>query len=702
MRKILAILLLFASAQLFAANAALEKTVTLKQLSTQNSINFIGPGAEKALYLPTPLGWKINAIQLHLLVKNSNLPHRPTSLTAFINNQPIQSFNLQSLQNGIGEWNLTIPASVITENNTTVLIKSGWESNDTTTCKNFSDPSFWSSIDGQSTITYQYTENETKAVLTTFPQPFINPFGIEKDAVTIVLPDQFNHDDLEALFYVAQTLTRLQTWRGMNITGVKASELTDVQKNSTNLIFIGSSQHASFNSPLIKWPLTQNEKHEWLDKQRQKIADDTGIVMIAPSPWNLHHIVLAVTGNGDSGTAKAALWLRSPRLTRSLLSLDYVLTNQTDTKMLQTPDWSDTRFNALGFNSQTVYGDGESTLNYVIKLPPDKIAKSMDINLKYTTSPLLSKTANSFLSLTVNQAPISSIRLEPGTVDEQQWKVHIKREDLLRGDNLLSFTFHLKFHNNTCANDDQRLAYATLKSNSTLSVRFRSEQASVNFHTFNASDNNVALLLPHQHDYFTQSLFISSVIEFAKALINTPSFVVAFNDSDIGQLYGDRNLIYIGKLDDNPSLAKQRSQFPFLFKSGLLDIRPSLLPLLSMNGETPDALLEIIPSPFNLHRSLLFICTNATNHYDLALDVLTDTNKNKYLKGDTALIYANGTFTSINAQQLQMKVENKHRLSEAHILSSTGLISFLVVFFGGLILLILYRRLRRYFSKNDK
>lgn len=683
---------------------ALEKTITLKQLTTQDSISFVGPGAEKALYFPAPTHWQINHISLHLLVKNSNMPNHPTSLTAFVNNQPINSFNLQSMASQPASWDMTLPSSVIQGETVTMIIKSGWEIKDGTVCRNFSDPSFWTTLDGQSTITYDYSEKPFLASLATFPQPFINSSAIEKDHVTFVLPNEFDHNDLETLFFATQTLTRLQTWRGILLDGIKDIELNDSKRNTTHLIVIGNGKNNSLlSSTTISWPLAQNNQHEWIDQHQQKIPDDTGIIMIASSPWNPHYAILAITGNSDVAIKKAVSWLRYPKLNRSLLATNYALIKQTPaTSPLLPINWSQVSFKELGFKTQTIYGNGENTLNYVIKLPPDKIAKNMTITVNYKTSPLLSKTANSFLALSVNQQPISGIRLNPDTGDEETWQINIKGDDLLRGDNLLSFTFHLKFHNNACENDDETLAYASINATSSLDVHFKNKSGWLNFHSFNGTYNPVTLFLPTQDQLFSSSDLLSTIIAFGKALIHVPAFNIADDANILNKTYQTNDLIFIGKFAQNKVLAGIQAHFPISFKNGLLDIKPSLLPLIAMSGETPNALLEIIPSPFFVDRTLLLISANTLNDYDLALDVLSNESKNRFLKGDTALIYANGTYTSINTQELLARAENKHRILEANLLGSTGLITFLIVFFGGIGLLIIYRRLRRYFSKNGK
>lgn len=677
----------------------INATITLQELTTQDAFVLKGLGVSKDLYLPILSDWDVENITLHLNVFRDNLVYKNFSITAFIKDYPISSIDLTSAINKTNNWNIVIPSQYITTPLITVSFRRN-VSEGGITCDNLSDPSTWAGFTGDSTVSYRYKELPYQSNLSIFPAPFVNEASLYKDHALILLPDQFDTDLLKATYYVANTLYRRQSWRGLDLVGTTDKQITDDMKAKNNIILIGAGNQIKSIIAQADVPLKMNADGMFVDANNKVFPDTTGIVMELTSPWNPHHAILVVTGNAITAVIKATEALRDKRFGRSVIYKKYALIDFATIESNKPINWDNVSLGEMGYKNTVVYGSGDEPIKYDINFPLNKSPTSMDMTLHYSVSPLISARESSFLSLKVNNFPITGEKINDNQARKTAWKFHINGDNLLPGKNLFEFDFHLKFYNRDCNPNDWSLVWGAIYADSQMNVKFDKNETGLTFSDFNLLDQNVSVFLPKKQSIFSGVQLIDLIINMAKNISHVGQFNMYYDDAEIAKVAKYNNVIYIGNMTDNSTLNSLRHHFPMCYLNNKIVVKPSIMPYFHMSDETPISLIELINSPYDKSQEFLLITANAIDGYHLAIDTFFNPNKNQYLRGNVVFVYQDGTFTSIDTNRLEIKSLNEQVTQGLKKSVFLGAIVFATIFFGGIILMIGYRRLKHYFFGN--
>jgi hypothetical protein len=676
-------------------------TLSIKDLIVQDGFVLKGMGGGRDLYLPILPNWKVGGIHLHLLIARDKSSNNNVSVTALVKDFPISSINLSNVGDAPIAWDIDVPAKYLDGKVVTVALRRNWNEQGVT-CTNYQDPGSWISIAGNSTIQYDYVTQPYQPNLSLFPAPFIVDPSIKKADALILLPQKFDTEDLESVYYVANTLTSRQTWRGIDISGSAIYQASDGEKAAHNVIIVGTADEIRGMIGLLDLPLKSDSSGMLVDSQNKRIDDNVGVVMIMTSPWNSQNALLIVTGNSHKGVKRAAQSLREPKFNKAVLFDKYALIDSIVRSSYAPIDWSNTTLADLGYKDMVVYGGGENSIKYDINLPANMIPQGIDMTVDYAASPLLSSRNSSFVSLKVNDFPITGIRVSAGDNQKEKWKFHVNGENLLPGKNQFNFGFNLKFYNTDCSPDDMSLAWGVIYASSKIQADLEKSDMGLTFGDFSVTKQNVSVFLPNDTKVLSMQELLELTLDMARNVFKIDNFQIYRDHDNLKNLAQDSNIIYIGSITDNSVLNDYRHHFPFCYLNNRLVVRPSLQSYLHVSDEIPVALIELISSPFDTDQQFLLITANDINGYKTAIDIFFNANKNQYLRGNAALVYGDGTFTSIDTNKLELKAKNNKLIKDTKRNVFPGLSVFLTIFFGGIILLIIYRRAKRYFSKTPK
>lgn len=681
-----------------ADTAIVSKTYTLLQLGGTDGFALKGSSTSQLFYLPIKKEWDLTNVTLHLIVQRAAFAGQTTTLTLYLGEKPISTFELKGNENGSVAWDVTVPVNLIKGD----LINLKLESVINTVEWKCDNPSYWVYINGDSTVTYYYKTYEYFPDLSRFPYPFINHPAFEKDALIVALPTVFAPKTIAATFNVANALSSRQTWKGLELVGERLDSLAnDNKKNHSNIIFIGTAKELNLRGMNVTWPLPISSDNEILDFNHQKIAATTGVILLLKSPWNPAYALLVVTGNTGEAVEKAALMLRKANFSNSVLFNEHALVTEKPQINIRPNRWSEATFQRLGFTNKTAFGNSDTSLSYDINLPQDKLIKGMDLELDYANSPFLSKTIPSYLTLLVNGAPISGIILSSQSNKDKKWNIHINGQNLNPGENRLIFNFRMKLDTNRCTPDETSLAWTTLYASSFLKIDFSEQRPLLNFKIFDINADALTIAIPSTEAFFRSNDFIQGVLALGKKMLQTASVeVVDINALNAKQLT-DQNVLYMGKLENDLVLSHERNHFPFYFWHDQLEMNPALRGRFAVSSEAPIGVVEVVPSLFNQNKSLLFISATSDTGYKLALDVLNNPIKNDLIKGNVVLVYKNGTFTSVQSQRILNNEKSKQQrvnIQQRVMYGSLALALCVALF---IFLLRIVRKMKRYFSKNQ-
>jgi hypothetical protein len=674
----------------------LQKAFTLKSISGTDGALLTGANAMRVFYLPVPPAWKLDNITLQLYIYSSSLLGTPSTLTALVNGNPISTERLDQHFNFNNTWNITIPADLITGSIVNLTINNMLDDFGNN-CYNLSSPKFWVFIAGKSIINYNYKVEDYKPDLTQYPFPFVTNPSIEKDSVVVVLPDDPSLEDFTAAFYVTNSLINKSSWLGVNVIATTVGKITDDQKNNHHLIYIGQADQLRLADMQTTWPLTVTPKIAAANGQ--VVNDETGVLMLSQSPWNAKRALLVITGNSGKAVSKAANMLRNSEFNTTVLFNQYALITQDNEEVNYHADWTDTTLKNLNFPNQFLYGSGQNVMTYDIDLPLNKVIKGVNLSIHYSVSPFISTKDSSFLTLRVNDVPIDGITLAPSGAKINNWNVYIDGNNLHNGKNHLTFIFDLYNKNQHCKPEDTSLVWGTIYNSSTLHLDLENKNPFLNFSMFKTSPYTLTVALPKNQAYFKTLDFTQQVINLSKAMPLMSGVNFIYNDDLVSDQLMNDNVLYIGDIYQNKAIFSLISNIPFYYDQHKLVINRLIKPYVAVSHEIPISINEIIPSPSNPDRLMMIMMAEEDEGFKKSIDIFTDTKMSALIDGNVALVYANGTFTSIKADKI-IEAANRKKKVEHNI----------VYFFISIVLLIIliivtrktYIYVRNYFTPKSK
>jgi len=622
-----------------------SKTYSLLQISGLNGFIFKSINASNLLYLPINPQWDIQSIDLHLTLYRATFQDKATNMSAFITDIPISSMQLMGGSADRTNWDITIPQNDISGNLLSVKISS-YSPEKGYNCT-ITDTGSWVYITSNSTITYHYSIKPYVPDLRKFPYPFINTQSLDKDSAYLITNSNINTNTLESMLYVANTLGRAQTWRGLDLIVDSLEKLNDAQKASKNIILVGTAQDLNLSKLPVTWPVTIDKNTNILVKDGQTIPTDQGIIMLAKSPWNPQFAVMAITGNSDAAVKKAGKKLRDPNLINNIMYPEYISVNQVSDDATSSSTEEPIILANLGEGDRVVNGVGENSINYTLDLSRENVIDYIYANVQYATSPFL--THNSTLSLKVNDLPVTGISLIKGNNPYSWWKVRIPHNFIVPGLNTISFIYALHLPVENCSPSEADTAWGVIGKETSFDITYSGKKAIPSISALASyMTNNLIIAIPLDKSE-TTPYNKQNLVNLLKYLNKVTDIKVIGNNQITKEDLTNNDVIYIGYTQLVDLLKKEKIVLPLYFANNKLNINPLFINTLSLSDETPVSISELIYSPFNSNKLIFFISSSSIAGYQNALDTIIQSEKRQIINGNIVVNYPNGTFTTLNA-----------------------------------------------------
>lgn len=679
-------------------NGMIDKTYTFSEVNGLEGFTLRGSNATREFYLPILREWDFSSVTLHLILYRAAFLARSTTLTLYASNRPIDSIELSGL--GINKtWDVTLPASLV-KNGLISLLFSSVVNEVGFSCYNLINPSYWIYVSGDSTVTYHYKNSNYSPDLAKLPYPFIHDPSLTQDTVLIVLPDKPSLKILSASFNVANMLGNKATWRGIKINNTSTSQIATNPNKDSNIIMIGTGKELGLNTISNNWSLPIDQDGTILDKNKQKIADNVGVILLSSSPYNPKDALLAVTGNSEEAVNNAALMLRDPDFANTVLYSSQALVLTKPNIVPMKPHWQDITLKMLGFNNQTVYGSaGDTLIDYDIELPQDKKIKKLTLSVNYVVSNFLKNQGAPYLTIRVNGTPVGGTELTVKDETIKTWDFDIDGSNFLPGKNRITFDFNIRLKNQDCNPQVTSLAWVTLFSSTQLHVDLENKDNFLSFPQFTSSNKDLAIAIPTSQAFFQDVNFIQKLLEFAK-LMQQMGYVDFYDVNALNnQNMQDKDILYVGDINNN-ALKPYLKSIPFYFANNNLHVSKDLLSELSISNETPAAITELLTSFFNPNNLMLFIMGRDSAGYLSGIDALTNTKKVGLINGNVVLTYENNTFNSVQSQKLKIQADNKKKIKNAAVVFYYFIGAVILFIIGIVLAIVIRRKWKYYFSKN--
>jgi len=596
---------------------------TFDELKWNSGNQLLGARAEKTFYLAVPQQWRLNQVKLHLIISHSALLQPNSSLTVGINQTPVASLKLTPENSNPTAWDIELPLSALDSEWLAVKfigfmqLSSGYDS-----------PGNWLYISPSSGITFNYQELPFVPDLTKLPYPFVSVQTLKPKTTLIVLPDGLTANQLIPALQTANLLGFQAILKGINLGTKNINALTQADKVTNNLIFVGKINELS---PVMEtmnfWPLTLQD-NKLMTKKDEQVSVDTGVIMLTASPWNNIHGALAITGANDLAVQKAASAFLQPSTIFD--QENYVLVNESANFNQEPLDWDKVTLKTLGYSDQSVLGLGQNTISYSFNLPFNQVPVSLDMDVKLSHSPFAYRD-HAILSLVVNGTKQASLILDKTNENEGIWHVHVNEASLLPGKNALDLVYNLRGLQEGSTARAYFPGWGVIFADSSMEVEFSDVLPEALLNQFPAPfDAKTLIVIPNQPTEEETANLLQFFTKLGSMLgqpLQTGQIVSAENLTK--NRLKEQTAILIGDIQHNPWIKAMK------------------LPPISQQNQKW-GMVKLMDSPWNKKQRVMVITGSDNDAVNWAINLLLDDTLRTKLNGNFAKIDENKAITVVN------------------------------------------------------
>lgn len=655
-----------------------------------NRLRLEGVYDESRIGFTRPRNWKLLGAKALIRYQHSPaLLASRSNLIVRVNGTSVGSVPLNRKQSQIGEVLVTIPPSLIQDNNE---ISVAVQQNTDPKCSNSSDPALWTEVLPDSKLVFKFEPQPILLDFSRFPYPFFDTLSLDPNRLAYVPPAQVNQTWLTNVSRFHAMMGRLADFRPLETRLVKG---TGELKWNDRLVIIGTpSEQPILKSLKLPFTITDNQV---LDGKRTALPGDVGVLMLTSIPGKGMPVLVA-TGNGPEGVAKAVQFLVQPQNRQIGTGQALLVNDLTEVPSPNPRAWSrhlplqnsfklsdlTTRDNQP-FKDVTVRGAGAPTVEIDFRaLPDDRFIRGNTMTLVYSHGPQVNPRTSS-VDVAIDGVGIGGKQLtsEKGATRET---LNISLpENLITPTSKIQVFFRLDSKDPALCGlvNDQQL-WGTVHSDTSFNLN---RENSVNLpdlkllhvgYPFAAPQDlsNTAITLPDapsNTDLLTLLQFSERIGRLSQA--ESVKLNVYTTGTLPPEVRDEQNLVGIGTRDRFPlpeTLQAEASTGTFAL--GNFFSRQSSQGQIQTLPDTGGVIQQTI-SPWNRNRVVLALTSQTENGLKAVQDVLSRDSWFYQLKGDTVLINPNRQGVSAsdpNAYEFeflqrtpQKRIENTSLLSKA-------------------------------------
>ena len=656
-----------------------SQTFTFYDISKLDTVKLTGTNPSYEFYIPIPLHWDANTLDISLIVQFSKILNASSSLTAMVGNTPIDTIKLDSKIEQPILWKFKIPKSYLNKKLITLRLVGDMRISDDI-CADRDNKGNWVTFSANSSVTYHYQLHLSGLNLAQFPFPFIQKNAPYVDMITLVIPDQLNAKLFGPYFMMANLLSHDASWRGVRFDIKPFSEF--IQKPGTHpSILIGKPEHYDFSMFGTPENVTLNAGIWGI--HQTPLSEEDGVIWLTQYK-NLPLLVISANKLKGIRSALGSIYSKSMNYLSS--SADVFVAQPQKIVEKAWPETKIISFNELGYQDSVVFGSGENQQIYQFNLPHEYANNPVKLILNYSHSPFLQSDRPSSLTVSINDIPIGGTALKPDAAQLNQLEVVLPPEQLKIGQNTLSVMFTLVMQDNVCSRDYLSQVWGTIYANSFLEFH-RSNEAVKNQlkHYSQLTDGTVLLTLPEEEGVYRDVTLLNKMIQFA----------TSFKDAQYLEVVTANDILIRGIEHDSVSLVTHQDN-PLL----VARIQETLTKLINSLNTASSAMLKSIDSSIFTHAfnqeqnvgfatirlsekngiySRLTLYGYSANDLGIVLSLMNNQDKRHSLSGDLVVAFSNGTFTSLSTEEINTLVTTEATVAKMSRLTGILFISLFCV-----------------------
>lgn len=414
------LLLLFAiQAEMPPAEAQTPLRFTLLDING-GDLSLFGRNTEAELFVPIQSDWVPgdDLVATFLYTASPLLSAERSTVTLEVGDVFISSF-IPIPDGQEHEFRVVIPSDLISSPGIDMRFTAVLSLQNAEECEERFNVAQWLTFSRNSVFTIEPILDTTPPDLAGLPSDIVvlGAFG-NPPAVVFVLPENPTATDLTAAARVAARLGVSIRQTNLPFSVVKPSTLTQFQRNTANMVVVGTVK----DQPLLAELAAQLRLQDGLfvSEDGEPIRDDQGAVAIFNSPWNPARHILVVSANGEEGLELAGESFQSTATFETFAGPSKIISALiAEVPRVPGPPWSGetTTLAQLDFADRRVTGTSVGNISLFFRQPPGWIfEEGTRLTLHMAFSPDL-RAAEVFMDVFLNDVHLGTIDIKNTETD---------------------------------------------------------------------------------------------------------------------------------------------------------------------------------------------------------------------------------------------------------------------------------------------
>lgn len=662
----------------------------VKAYKFQDDVTINGVIGSTERFFNVSQNWDVKDLKLNLVyTKSELLDVNYSTITVFINGEPVSSKRLDGDRKYQDKWQVNIPKELVKSGYNSISIKA-YKTISDKICRDDSNTANWLVIHKQSDIELNYSLKSNSNEIKDYNSIFTNIGNEEYVDTTFVLPDKYNSNELSSIMNLS--LNMGQKLKADNFK-LDVKLKSNLKEYNNNIIYLGGTNDTSTDFLNL---LSNDEKNQ---------AKNKAVIKQVISPFNKDKRMILIISDNSKALKNATKLICNNELLNELNSSSFIIDETKDVSDIKKDTKNKLTLNDLGYNDFLLKGPFSQETNFDVSIPKNKISTAGSIlNLKFRYAKNLDF-GRSLVTVYVNDKPISSKKLSLEKADNDNLEVNLPTDVLGKNYYKIKVVFNLELKDLMCVTRDTDNPWAYILDSSFIKFDFK-DNNSLNFKSYpypfidNQQANDINVVVSKNLNSSDLSNIANIIGNMGRDAVYNTGNLNVLTDSEFLNTNKKGNLIVIGTPDDNSILKDINKDLYIKFDKNFSGFENNdKIKFLDDKYSKQLSTIQLINSPYSKSNSAIIVSSLDKNSLSSSVRYLSDNNLTRDLKGDAAVVNRDGGIQDINFKENNTKDEEPEDNSTKFKLEKSSLtfiliagFLFLTVIISAILLILKYRK----------
>ncbi|WP_419741833.1 cellulose biosynthesis cyclic di-GMP-binding regulatory protein BcsB [Paraclostridium dentum] len=662
----------------------------VKAYKFQDDVTINGVIGSTERFFNVSQNWDVKDLKLNLVyTKSELLDVNYSTITVFINGEPVSSKRLDGDRKYQDKWQVNIPKELVKPGYNSISIKA-YKTISDKICRDDSNTANWLVIHKQSDIELNYSLKSNSNEIKDYNSTFTNIGNEEYVDTTFVLPDKYNSNELSSIMNLS--LNMGQKLKADNFK-LDVKLKSNLKEYNNNIIYVGGTNDTSTDFLNL---LSNDEKNQ---------AKNKAVIKQVISPFNKDKRMILIISDNIKALKNATKLICNNELLNELNSSSFIIDENKDVSDIKKDTKNKLTLNDLGYNDFLLKGPFSQETNFDVSIPKHKISTAGSIlNLKFRYAKNLDF-ERSLVTVYVNDKPISSKKLSLEKADNDNLEVNLPTDVLGKNYYKIKVEFNLELKDLMCVTRDTDNPWAYILDSSFIKFDFK-DNDSLNFKSYpypfidNQQANDINVVVSKNLNSSDLSNIANIIGNMGRDAVYNTGNLNVLTDSEFLNTNKKGNLIVIGTPDDNSILKDINKDLYIKFDKNFSGFENNdKIKFLDDKYSKQLSTIQLINSPYSKSNSAIIVSSLDKNSLSSSVRYLSDNNLTRDLKGDAAVVNRDGGIQDISFKENNTRDGEPEDNSAKFKLEKSSLtfvliagFLFLTVIISAILLILKYRK----------